>query len=113
MMEFIIKKYEHYNRSLGKHIRSKAHYENELAKGGFVPYEKGCQIAETAKRRNYKPYNSISKEAETLMREAKMSSDKKGKLKCSDRMIDGMRKLGVRFDKVPDDIKLKGGFDAT
>jgi len=56
MTNIIVKKYEHFNRAMGKYITSKKHYEKEMAAGGFVPFEKGEQMAESARAKNHKNY---------------------------------------------------------
>jgi hypothetical protein len=70
MANIIVKNYEHFNRSLpnwdtpkGKWIGSRAQYEKELAKNGFVSFEEGEKLVSQAKKLNHKDYNGLSKQA--------------------------------------------------
>ena len=106
-MEIIIKRYEHFNRSFknwdtskGKYISSKKQYEEEMKRGGFVDYEKGSRIAEQNNIKNF-DYKGLSPEAENVIKAARLISDNKGNIKPSDRLIDGMKQVGVKFN-IPD-----------
>lgn len=107
-MEIIVKNYSHYNRALGKYIKSKRHYQNEMAKQGMVSYEKGRKLAEKAKKE--KPYK-ISDKALAIINST--HPDSKGKVKLSDRAIDGMKDLGCSFESqwCPKHYREAGGFD--
>lgn len=115
VMQIIIKKYQHYNRTLGKYISSKADYENEMAKQGYVSWETGEALAEKAREANRKKYDKLSDQAMGVCKAAKDQADKKGNLRPSSRLIDGMKKTGVCFDldKLPKAYRDVGGFDAT
>ena len=118
MANIIIKNYEHINSALpnwdtptGKYIRSRSHYEQELAKAGMVSFEQ----AEKNKVDPHKPYKGISKEAMEVCNAAKDMADKKGRLRIGTRLQKGMEKVGVSFDmdKLPkhyQDIE-KGGIE--
>jgi hypothetical protein len=112
-VQIIIKKYEHYNRSLGKYITSKAQYDNEMARQGMVSYDEGKILAEKARKEKIKPY-TISQKAQEIINTAKRSADRRGKVKLSDKTIDAMKDLGVSFnlDHCPEHYKDKGGFNA-
>ena len=105
-----IRQYEHFNRALGKHIKSKQHYEEEMAKGGYVSFKEGCKIAEKVRKNSRKRYE-VGKDVLDIIRSAKVSS-KNGKIKCGDRLIDAMKKVGVNFDHehCPKHYQPKGGF---
>jgi len=109
-----VKKYEHYNRALGKYITSKRHYDNEMARQGMIPYEEGKKIAEQVQKDKIKPY-TISKKAQEIINTAKNSADRRGKVKLGDRTIDAMKEIGVSFnlDHCPKHYKDKGGFNAV
>lgn len=114
-MQIIVKKYEHYNRAFGKYISSKKQYDEEMAKGGYVPFEQGEEMARKARERLHKPYTGLSPKAEEIIRTAGNMKDKKGNLKASSKLIDGMKELGVRFelpDWCPKHYKPEGGFNA-
>ena len=106
MFNIIVKKYTHFNRSFkhwdtpkGKLIRSKAHYEEEMKRGGFVGYEEGSRIAEQTY--NYNNYKRLSSEAQDVIKAARLQSDRKGNIKPSEKLIDGMKRVGVKFN-IPD-----------
>lgn len=101
MVGIIIKNYQHFNRALNKHITSRKHYEEEMAKGGFVSYEKGCELAEKARASQYKPYDKLSDKATELIKSASNMKDRKGKIEAGNRLIEGMKAVGVNFN-VPD-----------
>ncbi len=96
-VEIICKNYEHFNRSLGKQIRSKAQYQREMERQGFVSQEKGEQIAERARSANHKDYNGLSGKAEEVVKAAYQMKDSKGNIKCSDRLVDAMKEVGVKL----------------
>ena len=107
-MEIITKpSYEHYNKALGKYIRSKHHYNDELKRQGMVPQDKGDYLAERAREKMRKPYK-IDKDTEQFLSEVKMSS-RNGKVKLSGRQLEFMEKKGVNFKK-PEYKGLKRGF---
>lgn len=112
-MNIIVKNYQHFNRAMGKHITSKRHYDNEMAKGGYIPYEKACQIAESVKNRQTK--YELSPKARAVIESARNSADRKGNIHKSDRLIDGMKEVGVKFgyyDQLPKHYQIReGGFD--
>lgn len=115
-MEIIVKKWEHYNRALGKYIKSKRHYIEEMKKGGFVSYDEGCRLAEQAQSKNRKAYKGLSPKAEAIVKSAQMTRDSKGRVKVGNRMIDAMKEVGVRFevpDWCPKHYKEQGGFSAV
>lgn len=112
-MEIIVKRYEHFNSAMGKYITSKKHYESEMAKGGYIPFDKAQEIAEKAKEKNRKPY-ILSNKAKAVIEAAKTSADRKGRLHCGDRLIEGMKEVGVNFysNNIPKHYKIdEGGFD--
>jgi hypothetical protein len=101
MANIIIRNYEHFNRSLGnwdspkgKYIRSKSHYEKELAKQGYVSFEQ----AEKIKSNPHKEYNGISAKAMEVCKAARDSADRKGNLRIGTRLQKGMESVGVSFD---------------
>ena len=108
MANIIIRNYEGYNSAMGKHITSKRHYEQEMRKGGYVSFEEGQKIAAKANRESHKDYK-ISDKARAVIASAKNSTDKNGNLKPSDRLIDGMKEVGVNFDRVPSQKEIDNG----
>ena len=106
-MEIIVRKYDGPNRALGKYIRGKHHYNEEMKRQGMVSKEKGDEMARKAEESMKKPYK-VSNDTLGFIRDAKMHS-KNGKLKLSDREIDFMKKKGVNFNH-PGDMGTEGGF---
>ena len=90
-----VKNYEHFNRAMGKHISSKKQYEQEMAKGGFIPFVE-------AKKIPHKDYKELGSEAQGLLRYAKQIKDRKGKLKLGGRAIEAMKKFGMNFGRKPE-----------
>jgi len=115
----IVKKYEHYNRSLpnwdspkGKYISSKAQYEKELAKNGMVSFEK-CEQMVAKNRVEQQKYNGLSPEKMKFLNEVKQIADKKGNIKVTSRFVEGLKKhkvIGnVDMSKLPKHYR-SGGF---
>lgn len=108
----VVRNWEHYNRALGKHIRSKAHYEEEMKKGGFVSFEEGQRMVESCKKRKeYKPSEKGVEVVRTLLDMGK--GDKEIKLAHYPKIVDAMKSGGMKTelpDWCPNDTK-KGGFD--
>lgn len=111
-MEIIVKKWEHYNRALGKYISTKKQYFNELRRQGFVPFEEGCRLAEKkSKESKWIP----SKTCTDMMREVLDKKDKNIILGQHPKLVEGMKKMGVKFD-LPDWLPKhyqEGGFNAV
>ena len=112
-LNVIVKNYSHYNSSMGKYIRSKREYLNEMAKGKYVDYDVACQIAEKARSNREKPFE-LSKKAREVIESARNSSDRKGKTHLSNRLVEGMKEVGVNFynSNIPKHYRIdSGGFD--
>jgi hypothetical protein len=114
MANIIVRNYQHYNSALGKYINSRKEYEREMAKGGFVPFDKAEQMAEQARERNCKKYDGLSEKTMKFMHQVKDTADKKGNIRISDRYIKGLKEHGVKvdcqYDKLPKSYQ-QGGFD--
>jgi hypothetical protein len=116
MANIIVKEYQHFNRAMGKFITSKNHYEQEMAKGGYVPYEKAEQMAEIARENSKKKYDGLSAKTMKFFGEVKQMADRKGNIKVSQRYIQGLKDHGVRvdcqYDKLPKSYRVdQGGFE--
>jgi hypothetical protein len=101
--------YNHYNRAMGKMIRNKAHYEEEMKKGGYCRKEKAdMAVAEKAKGTPYK----VSQDARDIMKSFKAGKDGKGKL--SDGAVDKLHDMGMTLDKAKaDKIMKEAGANAS
>ena len=107
----IVKKYDHYNRALGKHIKSKRHYKEELKKGGYVSWEKGQELKEKYDREHHKDYKELSPKTREFLNSMKQKKDGNGKIKLDQRAIEAMEDMGVNFRKREDiDAFNKEGF---
>lgn len=111
-MQIIVKKYEHYNRALGTHVKSKDHYDRLMKQGNYVSYEENQG---KVKDNGNKPY-VLSQKGWDIINAAKRRKDKNGKVKLSDQTIDAMKEIGAIGKKVPSYMQLpsaysgKGGF---
>lgn len=109
-MEIIVKRYEHYNRSFGKYIRNKQEYDYEMKSRGFVPYEKGCQLAESKEKvMKWVP----SKDCVDMVKATLTMGDSKGNFKPTSQMLDAMKQKGISFNlpkNMPKEINPQGGF---
>ena len=113
-MNIIVKNYEHFNRTMGCYIKSKAHYEKEMSKRGFVDWETGEKLVAQAQKNKKAEYKGVSKKALEVMQSAWQQKDNKGRIKPSDRLIDGMKECGVAFNaSTPKKYNPEGGFDAS
>lgn len=95
-MEIVVKKWEHFNRELGIYISNKRQYFNELARRGLVPYEEGCKLAESKRKEStWIPSHDLK----NMVRELYDKKKEKIVLSQHPRLVDGMKKLGMKFDK--------------
>ena len=89
--------YTGYNRALGKHIRSRAHYIEEMKQGGYVPQEVGDQ--QVKDYHDSKPEYTPSKDAHQMIEACRIKANKDGSLNVPEKVIDGWQKMGMTFDK--------------
>lgn len=114
MPNIIIKRYDHYNRAMGRWIGSRKEYEKAMVEGGYIPFEKAEQLAEQARARNTKKYDGLSEKTMKFLHGVKDMADKKGNIPITDKFVKGLRENGVKvdinYDKLPKHYQ-KGGFD--
>lgn len=114
-MQIIIKKYDHYNRTLGMQITSKEHYDRVCKEGNWVSDEQAKEIADKARKEKIRDYK-ISDESKAIIEHAKNVKDSKGNVKLSDRAIEKLIEKKAINKKIPDYMKLpshytkNGGF---
>ena len=110
-MYIIVKNYCHFNRALGKYIKSKSHYDYEMKKQGMVSLEEGNRLAE--KYQNEKKWKP-SKDCIDMIKTAKNAS-KNNTIILGQHpiLVDAMKKQGMSFDmsKLPKHYQPKGGFN--
>lgn len=114
MPNIIIKNYEHVNKAFGnwdtpegKYVRNKDHYDRLMKEGNYITYEEGV---ERSKDNGNKPY-ILSKKGWDIIKAAKNSKDKKGKVNLSDKTIDAMIEIGaIKKQKVPSYMQLPSAY---
>ena len=106
-MQVIVKKYDGYNRALGKHITSKRHYNDEMKRQGMVSFEKGQAMADKAQEKMHKDYK-LKDETRRFLKNINKTKD--GKVNLSGREMAYMKKVGVDFRK-PKERPLEGGWE--
>jgi hypothetical protein len=113
-MKDIIKNYEHINRSFGnwdtpngKYISSKKQYQEEMAKGGFKPYDGSG----SPQQKKWTP----SEDLHRTLHEVKNMADKKGRIDIATntRLVEKMKSMGMSFNPKFMTNDLKGGIDAS
>ena len=113
-MEIICKNYDYFSKALGMRIRSKHHYQEELKKRGLIDADKAFAIADSVNEKRDNPKLELSQKARDIINTARMKADRKGRVKCDDRMVDAMKEVGCQFHRnLPkhyQDIKT-GGFE--
>ena len=87
--------YEHYNRTLGKHIRNKNHYNEELKRGGYVHQEQGDDEARAYEEKRENRKYKTSPEYYKFMESVKGISDSKGNVKLGDKQVKYMEEQGM------------------
>ena len=97
------KGYRGFNRALGKEIRGKQHYNDELKRANCIPKEEADAIAR--KKSAPKPY-AASRKVHDIVRSCGRP-DKNGKVRLPDRAIDELKRIGVETntDKINKHIK--------
>ncbi len=107
----IVRNYEHVNRALpnwdtpnGKYISSKKQYEEELAKGNFVPFKEV-----PSKESKWVPSADLKK----TLYQVKEMGDSKGNIKPTEKLVKKMKKMGISFTPKFMTNDLKGGIDAA
>lgn len=80
---------------MGKHITSKKHYQEEMARGGYMDFDKACALADKVSEKRDNPKFELSQKARDVIKAAENSKDKKGNVKLGDRTIEAMKEVGV------------------
>lgn len=104
--------FRHFNESLGIMIYSKEHYIHEMKKRRMLPFEECEYLAEKWESKNekgYKPYDKLSPKADSIVRSLKLTSDRKGNIKLSDRAITALREIGAITGRI-ENFGTNGGF---
>ena len=101
-MQIIVKNWNHYNSALGCHVKSKDHYDTLMKKGGYISYEEQC---DRTKNNGNKPL-VLSKDAEEVIRAAKLKRDSKGRVKLDGKLGEKMVSMGALNKKIPSYMQL-------
>lgn len=97
-MYFTVKKYEHYNRAMGKYISSRQQYNEEMSRGGYVSQEKAEQMVDSYEAKRARKEYTPSKDFVAILDAVK--TRKKSKCKSfDDRTIEGIKELNIFTDK--------------
>lgn len=103
----IVKNYSHYNRALGTYVKNKDHYDRLMKEGGYVSQEENDQRVKNSKD---KPFE-LSKNAWDIIKAAKNSKDKSGKVNLGDKTIDAMIGIGaIKKQKIPSYMQLPAAY---
>ena len=112
MPYIIVKRYQHFNRSLNKWIGSRKQYEQEMIKGGYVDFDKAEQLSEAVRQRNTKKYDGLSDKTMKFIYQVKDMANKDGTIPVTDRYVQGLKDNGVRLDVLPKHYRVdQGGFE--
>lgn len=117
-MEIVIRKYEHFNKSLpnwdspkGKYISSKKQYNDELKKNNMIPFEEAQRMIKD-KEKKWTP----SKDCIDMIKTVYETKNKKNEIVLGrfPKIVDALKKKGMTF-KIPKWItgQTQGGFNAT
>ena len=113
-MEIICRNYDHYNKALGMRITSKHQYHEELKKRGLIDADKAFAQADLVNEKRNNPKMELSQKAIDIIETARLKADRRGRIRCDDRLVDAMKEVGVkigcRLPKHYEDIKV-GGFE--
>lgn len=104
--------FRHWNDALGMMIYSKEHYFHEMKKRRMLPFDICEELAErweSKNEKNYQPYDKLSPRADGIVRSLKLTADRKGNIKLSDRAITALREIGAITGRV-ENFGIKGGF---
>lgn len=116
-MNIIVKKYAHFNRSMGCYVSSRADYEKKMREGDYIDYDKATELAAKAKAARTKKYDGLSSDYLSICNEAKARADRKGNFKAPDGLIKAMidkkivQKRDAFANMLPSKYQNKGGFN--
>jgi hypothetical protein len=112
-MQIIVKSYNHLNKAFpnwdtpqGKLVKNKDHYDRLMKENGMISYE---QSVENSKKAGNKPY-ILSKDAESIIREAKLKRNSKGQVKLDGKLGEKLVKIGAINKKIPNYMKLPSAY---
>lgn len=101
-MQIIVKNWNHYNSALGVHVKSKDHYDSLMKKGNYISQE---EQNDRCKNNGNKPF-VLSKDAEDVIRAAKIKRNSKGEVKLDGKLGEKLIKMGAINKNIPSYIKL-------
>lgn len=110
-MEIIIKNFTpHYNVALGKVITSQKQYNEEIKRGGYIPYEQAQEVVANNLERRKK--FSVSDECDVRTKNICDRGRKDGKARLNDSDIEFMKKSMTFKNPLPEHYqgKTEGGF---
>jgi hypothetical protein len=110
-MEIICRNYDHFNKALGMRITSKKQYHEELRKRGLIDADKAFAMADLVNEKRDNPKMELSQKAIDIIETAKLKADRKGRIRCDDRLVDAMKEVGVKFNRQLPKHYQVGGFE--
>lgn len=105
-MQVIVKNWSHYNSALGCYVKSKDHYDTLMKKGGFISQE---EQNDRCKNNGNKQF-VLSKDAEDVIRTAKLKRNSKGQVKLDGKLGDKLVKMGAINKKIPSYMQLPAAY---
>lgn len=102
--------FRHFNHALDMMIYSKEHYIHEMKKRRMLPYSICEGLADKWESKNHKgPLKELSPKADSIIRSLKLTADRHGNIKLSDRAINALREIGAITGRV-ENFGINGGF---
>lgn len=101
-MQIIVKTWGHYNTAFGTYVKNKDHYDRLMKENNCISYEEQC---DRTKNNGNKPY-VLSKDAEDVVRAAKIQRNSKGQIKLEGKLGEKLISMGAINKKVPEYMKL-------
>lgn len=87
--------YRHFNRSLGVFVEGKEHYKYLLKKGGMVPFDVACELADEHDKKNPHKDYTLSPKAREIINSIRLTADKRGNIRLGSVAIRALREAGL------------------
>lgn len=87
--------YRGWNRSLGCFVESKEHFIKLMERGGMVPFDIACELADEHDKKNPHKDYTLSPKAREIINSIKLTADKKGNIKLGNVAIRALREAGL------------------
>ncbi len=87
--------YRGWNSSLNTFVESKEHFIKLMERGGMVPFDIACELADEHDRKNPRQEYALSPKAREIINAIKLTADTKGNIKLGNRAIRALREAGL------------------